>query len=105
MGTVKSKKHLQFVASHCCLICRNSEVQVAHIRHLPSGNQGLSRKDDRYCIPLCFSCHQAQHKMNERLFWQKYGINPLGVAKQLCLKSPCKKVKEFTESINYFKEG
>lgn len=27
------------------------------------------------------------------------------VAKELCLQSPCKKVKDFNESTDYFKEG
>ena len=31
--------------------------------------------------------------------------NPMQFAYQLCLHSPCKKVKEFSESTDYFKEG
>ncbi len=104
---VKSRKHLEWVAiNHCCISCGNSEVQIAHIRHLPSGNIGMSVKDDRYCVPLCFQCHQHQHTMNEREFWRRNNLtNPMQFAYQLCLHSPCKKVKEFSESTDYFKEG
>jgi hypothetical protein len=105
MGTIKSKKHLMYVAQFSCLICGSDSVQVAHIRHLPSGNIGMSRKSDQYTVPLCFKCHQEQHGMNERKFWRKYNINPMRVAKILCLKSPCNKVKDFNETTDYFKEG
>jgi len=43
--------------------------------------------------------------MNERKFWRKYNINPMRIAKILCLKSPCNKVKDFNETTDYFKEG
>lgn len=102
---IKSIKHLKFVAEYPCLVCGSDSVQVAHIRHLPSGNQGLSRRDDRYCVPLCFTCHQAQHKINERKYWEARAINPLEIAKELCLQSPCNKVKDFDEETNYFREG
>lgn len=95
---VKSRKHLEWVAAnHCCILCGNSEVQVAHIRHLPSGNVGLGIRDDRYCVALCFKCHQLQHTMNEKEFWKLNKINPIEIAYQLCQHSPCKKVKNFNE--------
>lgn len=94
-----------FVAEYPCLICGSDSVQVAHIRSLPSGNIGMSRKDDRYTVPLCFSCHSKQHSMNEIKFWEDRLINPMEVAKELCLQSPCNQVKDFTETIDYFREG
>lgn len=102
---VKSLKHLKFVAEYPCIICGSDSVQVAHIRSLPSGNIGMSRKDDRYTVPLCFGCHSKQHSMNERKFWEARLTNPMEIAKELCLQSPCKKVKDFNESTDYFKEG
>jgi len=102
---VKSLKHLKFVAEYPCLICGSDSVQVAHIRSLPSAPIGLGRRDDRYTVPLCFSCHSKQHSMNEKVFWEKNMINPMVVAKELCLQSDCKKVKDFNESTDYFKEG
>ena len=94
-----------FVAEYPCLICGSDSVQVAHIRHLPSGNVGMSSKNDMYCVPLCFACHSKQHSMNERKFWENSLINPMEVAKELCLQSPCNKVKDFQESTDYFREG
>lgn len=103
--TIKSLKHLKWVSKQNCISCGSHLVQVAHIRHLPSGNIGMSRKSDQYVVPLCFGCHSLQHKMNEQIFWKNRGINPMEIAKELCLKSPCKKVKDFNESTDYFKEG
>ena len=94
-----------FVAEYPCLICGSDSVQVAHIRHLPSGNVGLGVKDDRYTVPLCFGCHSKQHSMNEIKFWELNMINPMLVALDLCLQSNCKKVKDFNESTDYFREG
>ena len=102
---VKSRKHLMFVAEYPCIICGSDSVQVAHIRHLPSGNVGLGVKDDRYTVPLCFGCHSKQHSMNEIKFWELNMINPMLVALDLCLQSNCKKVKDFNESTDYFREG
>jgi hypothetical protein len=102
---VKSLKHLKFVAEYPCLICGTDSVQVAHIRSLPSAPIGLGRRDDRYTVPLCWKCHALQHTMNEKEFWKTYNINPLEVSYDLCLKSNCKKVKDFNESTDYFKEG
>ena len=94
-----------YVAQYPCLICGSDSVQVAHIRHLPSGNVGLAKKDDRYTVTLCFNHHQEQHGMNERKFWRKYNINPMRIARILCLKSSCNQVKDFQETTDYFKEG
>ena len=43
--------------------------------------------------------------MNERKFWEARLTNPMEIAKELCLQSTCKKVKDFNESTDYFKEG
>lgn len=69
---VRNKKHLRFVASLPCLICKiEGMTQAAHIR---SGNQaGMSLKSGDDCtVPLCVSCHSKQHQ-GERKFWQPYG--------------------------------
>jgi len=35
---------------------------------------------DRWIVPLSRSLHDEQHRMNERTFWARYGIDPLIVS-------------------------
>lgn len=107
---IKSETHRRWIADNFpCLICKNSEVQVAHIRHLPKGNVGMGMKNDAYCVPLCVEHHLQQHTMNEIKFWLKYNINPIIVAIKLCTLSECKKVNTLKEqgyfngNTNYFR--
>jgi len=107
---IKSEKHRKWIsANHSCLICKNPEVQVAHIRHLPKGNVGLALKNDAFCVPLCCNHHTEQHTMNEIKFWLKYKINPIVIAIKLCTLSDCKKVNKLNEegyfdgNTNYFR--
>ena len=105
---VKSKKHLEWVArNHVCLRCRsNYSVAPAHIRHTDSkGNIGWGIKPcDGMVVPLCWLCHQLQHSMNEIKFWTcVMKCNPIQIAYNLALKTPCKKIKQLTKE-GYFNE-
>jgi len=107
---IKSDKHRRWIASNFpCIICKNDEVQVAHIRNLPKGNIGLGLKNDAYCLPLCCDHHLEQHRMNEIKFWLKYNINPILISIKLCTLSECKKVNTLKEegyfngNTNYFR--
>lgn len=107
---IKSEKHRRWIADNFpCVICKNPEVQVAHIRHLPKGNVGLGLKNDAFVLPLCVLHHREQHTMNEIKFWLKYNINPILIAIKLCTLSKCIKVNTLKESgyfngnTNYFR--
>ena len=69
---VKNKKHLRFVASLPCVICRRTDVQAAHIRSGNGAGVGMKSGDD-CTIPLCITCHRKQHESNERTWWEAYG--------------------------------
>ena len=80
-------KHLDFIRSLWCWRCGNTyEVEAAHIRFAsalyakPITGMGI-RPPDHYAIPLCRNCHldgaDAQHKGNEREWWEGLDINPL----------------------------
>ena len=102
---VKSKKHLEWVArNHVCIKCRsNYSVQSCHIRKTDqTGNVGWGTKGgDAFVVPMCYLCHQEQHSMNEVLFYCKLNINPIRVAFNLALESPCKKIKQLTKEGHY----
>ena len=92
---IKSLKHLKWVSqNYYCVICKNPEVQVCHIRNLPFGNVGLAVKNDAFVTPMCQNHHLQQHRMNERKFWQSYKINPIYISYKLACKSPCKKIQK-----------
>jgi hypothetical protein len=92
---IKSLSHLKWVSkNYTCVICKNPEVQVCHIRNLPFGNVGLAQKNDAFVTAMCYPHHREQHTMNERKFWTKYKINPIYISYKLACKSPCKKIQK-----------
>jgi len=38
------------------------------------------KPSDRYCVSLCTSCHELQHRFGELTFWSVLRIDPLNVA-------------------------
>jgi hypothetical protein len=93
---VHSVKHQKFVASFPCVVCGNdTEVQCCHIRSIPKvGNVGKGIRDDRFCIPMCFTCHTQQHLIGELEFFEKYNINPILISMKLASISPCIKINQ-----------
>jgi len=89
---VKSIRHLKWVAGFPCVICKNPEVQVCHIRSLPDGNVGMSLRNDAFVTPMCYNHHREQHSIKEKNFWAKYKLNPIYISYKLACKSPCKKI-------------
>jgi len=81
---IRSKKHLKFIASLPCLICRRTDVQAAHIRHGNGAGMGLKSGDD-CTVPLCIACHANQHENGEEMWWGvRGGIDKAtGLAKDL----------------------
>lgn len=88
----RDKAHLGRVARLCCLAClirrgaRVRPVQVAHIRAGYPGEPGWrevgksEKPSDFRTAPLCVRCHldgpDAQHRANEREWWERLGIHP-----------------------------
>jgi hypothetical protein len=88
---VRDEKHLRYVASLPCCICRRTDVQAAHIRtmSLEHGKRGLGMQEkasDCWTVPLCREHHAEQHSMNEMGFWKRYEIDPFVLA--LSLRRP-----------------
>jgi len=93
---IHSVKHQKFVASFPCVVCGNdTEVQCCHIRSIPKlGNVGKGIRDDRFCIPMCFTCHTQQHLIGELEFFEKYNINPILISMKIASISPCNKINQ-----------
>jgi len=93
---IHSVKHQKFVASFPCVVCGNdTQVQCCHIRSIPKvGNVGKGIRDDRFCIPMCFTCHTQQHLIGELEFFKKYNINPILISMKLASISPCIKINQ-----------
>jgi hypothetical protein len=85
----KDNKHLEFIRSQPCCICKdNTGTEAAHIRtaSLAHGkpHTGMSEKpSDKWTLPLCNRHHREQHTMAELAFWKKYEIDPFMLAIKL----------------------
>ena len=82
---VKSKAHLDFIRSLCCIICGDqTTVEAAHLRFSdaraakPITGAG-TKPSDSWCVPLCGRHHREQHASGERKWWESKGIDPIFV--------------------------
>ncbi len=84
---LRSKAHLQFVASKPCLVC---EALPCHAHHITFAQpRGLSQKvSDEFTVPLCAVHHNELHAFgNEASWWREKGIEPLEHALRLWRES------------------
>jgi hypothetical protein len=87
---------LAFVRLQPCIACgAPPKSQAAHIRaacpERGKRETGHSEKSsDRWCVPLCAGCHldgpEALHRVAERPFFARLGIDPFAVAAELYAK-------------------
>lgn len=84
---LRSKAHLQFVASKPCLVCESLPCHAHHVTFAQS--RGLSQKvSDEFTVPLCAMHHNELHAFgNEASWWRTQGIEPLTKAGKLWLGS------------------
>jgi DNA recombination protein Rad52 len=83
----RSKEHLRFVASQPCLICGRTPSQAHHVRFAQPKGVGL-KVSDEFTVPLCAVHHTENHATgDERSWWTKRDIDPLGVAAKLWAQS------------------
>ena len=93
------RAHLGFIAQLPCVKCfvqfqiATREVHVAHVRFgdpergkPPTGMR--EKPSDKWTVPLCATHHMLdQHDQNERLFWEKLGVDVLTLCEELYAKS------------------
>ena len=83
--------HLANIRLLPCLKCGMEPSEAAHVKYscaaLGKTNKLGRRPDDCDAVPLCSGDHRlardAQHQGNERLWWERLGINPYLVARDL----------------------
>ena len=79
----RSKDHLRYVGRQPCLICGRAPSHAHHIRFAQA--RGLALKvSDEFTVPLCAIHHNQNHATgDERKWWERHGIDPLSVARDL----------------------
>ena len=84
----RSKDHLAFIRSQCCLVCQKTPADAHHLKFAQP--RTLGRKvSDEFTVPLCRSHHQSLHRHgNEKAWWTNLQISPLPIAKELWDASP-----------------
>lgn len=84
----RSQAHCNFVRSHACSVCGSVvAIEVAHVR-LGSGAGMAQKPHDWSTVSLCKECHQRQHSVGERTFWDNYQIDPVELAEAFAKASP-----------------
>ena len=88
---IRDRKHLAFVRSVGCIF-DGRPAEAAHVRYgdIATGKPhtpAYRKPSDIYAVPLCAECHRdgpvAQHKSNEREWWERKGVDPLPLAAAL----------------------
>jgi len=79
----RDRHHLKFVSTQSCLICGRTPSDAHHIKF--AEQRAMGRKvSDKFTVPLCRLHHRELHRGgNERAWWHRYGIEPLGAAATL----------------------
>jgi hypothetical protein len=79
----RDRDHLRFVATQPCLVCGRTPSDPHHIKFAEQQAMGR-RVSDRFTVPICRLHHRELHRRgDERAWWQKQGIDPLGAAATL----------------------
>jgi DNA recombination protein Rad52 len=97
---LRDKGHLQFVATHPCLVCGRQPAEAHHLKF--SQPSALGRKvSDAFTVPLCALHHRDLHTTgNELAWWEKKKIDPLPVANDLWDVSRGREVTEEAKVLN-----
>jgi hypothetical protein len=86
---IEYPEHLAFVRDLPCASCLNdlgadpAHLRAANRRWGKDMTGGGRKPSDIWVMPLCRSCHDKQHRMNEVQFWQDRGIDPWRLALSL----------------------
>ena len=81
--------HRAWVRRHYCSVpgCQRLPIECAHIRGGTDGGMAL-KPSDRWLISLCSDHHGEQHRLGERHFEKRYGIDLAELAEEFARRSP-----------------
>ena len=84
---IRDREHVRSVMCQPCLVCGRTPSDAHHLRFTQT--RALGRKvSDEFTIPLCRGHHRELHRWgDEAAWWTKLGLDPLGAARTLWLKS------------------
>jgi hypothetical protein len=84
---IRDREHVRFVTKQPCLVCGRTFSDAHHVRF--AQHRALGRKvSDEFTVPLCRGHHREVHRCgDEAAWWQKAGIDPIGAARVLWLKT------------------
>lgn len=71
-GVTNAPDYLKWLRGLACVVCYARACDPAHLRLRagPGTGAGVSQKNDRFALPLCRPCHDEQHRVGERVFWE-----------------------------------
>jgi hypothetical protein len=73
---------------HCCVTgCANRSIECAHVRTGTDGGVGL-KPSDRWTISLCSMHHAEQHRLGEKQFGLRHGLDLHALAAAFAGRSP-----------------
>jgi hypothetical protein len=83
----RDRAHLEFVASHPCLVCGRRPSDPHHLGFAQT--RAMGRKvSDEFTVPLCRVHHRQVHRSrDERTWWRRLGLDPLKNAEMLWKKT------------------
>lgn len=86
---IRCPGHLAWVRKfHCCVRgCKGEPVEAAHVRGSGDGGMGL-KPGDNWVISLCREHHAEQHRVGERAFAARYGLDLEELARRFWRASP-----------------
>ncbi len=85
---ITDDKHLAFIRTLPSVISGAYGCDACHIRYgdpvyRKKHTGGQQKPDDAWTVPMTRDEHREQHDGDERVFWQRQGIDPLRVARDL----------------------
>ncbi|MFC4294009.1 putative HNHc nuclease [Novosphingobium tardum] len=81
--------HRAWVRRHRCCVpgCTRGPVECAHVRCGTDGGAGL-KPSDRWTLSLCREHHGEQHRIGERAFERRHGLDLKALAAEFARRSP-----------------
>jgi hypothetical protein len=80
MTYLDTKPYIEYIRSHCCIVCGEPTVDADHLQ--TRGMGGRKKKGtvtnmdiDFSCIPLCREHHTERHSVGNTGIVSKYNIN------------------------------
>lgn len=85
---IRNPKYLEYIRSLSCVIqmdgeyCNGAPVDAHHLTCTSDGVMGDKAGDDK-ALPLCRLHHNTLHRIGEKTFWERWGIDAVKLTKEL----------------------